>query len=73
MQQDEDTFFKRKQLLQIFSIHFGKEIIKNRRPQTEIFREMALCGYYLLLDQHSAWLTSQTNHALQDVNGHSTV
>lgn len=28
MQQCEDTFFQRKQLLQIFSVHLGKGIIK---------------------------------------------
>ena len=58
--------------VQIFSVHFGKGIIKKGRAQTQIFSEMALCGY-LLLKQHSTWQTCQTNHALQDINSHGTV
>lgn len=72
MQQCEDTFFQRKQLLQIFSVHLGKGSIKKGRAQTQIFSEMALCGY-LLLEQHSAWQTCQTNQAHQVVNGHGAV
>lgn len=69
MQQCENTFLQRKRLLQIFSICFRKGITKKGRAQTQICSETALCGH-LLLEQHLTWQTCQTNHALQDINGH---
>jgi len=72
MQQCEDPFLPRNQLLQIFGIHFGKGITKKGRAQSQTFSETALYGYFLL-EQHSRWQTCHTNHALQDVNGHGTV